>query len=511
MGGYDKMKRWTLRLIAGLLTTVSLLPAMTITGHAAKAEALVGYRGDVDGDMRLTGGDVIMLSQYLLGTIALPDTKYADIDGNGVLTASDLTLLKRVLLMGESPEPVYQEIIFEDPTPDERIPAPVKALNPSLPSTGEVEVLMFTVNFPDCQFTEGYSSQQVWELAFGPENPQDPAYPMESITAYYSRASYGMLHVNGEVYEYTAQNSINSYIDNTDALVEEVLRAFDAQLDYTKYDVNRNGEMDTLILALPGTADKANWWPCSGGYYGWQRFDEVRASNLLIGGWSLSDRSGFNSTWIHEMGHGMGLPDYYKYENYEGDECYGLNGDAGWMMMDDALADMSCFDKLMYGWYDEDHVMVYDGGTKRYTLTSSQQEANCILIPRVREDGYYSEYFMIEYATHEGNNATWWLFRDGGIRVLHCQAEICEGWWGPEFKWNNYGMYYDTSNEKQRVLRLVNDYGGFFRHGDVISDQTEGFRWYDENGDRTVETNLTITVEALPNGEYRLTITDVTA
>lgn len=501
------MKKRLFRAAAVLFSAASLSAALALHGSAAYEEKLVGYLGDVNADMSVNIADAVLLTQYLEGTAQLPAEGYPDMDAGGTLTVSDLTMLKQLLLTQGVPIPIYDQVWVEDP-PEVPIESPVQALNPTLPSTGETQILMFTVEFPDCHFHEGYSTEQVWNLAFGPEDKTSDAYPLESITAYYERASYGKLHVNGDVYTYTARHNIDYYVDNTDTLVEEVLAAFDSQIDYHKYDVNSDNKMDTLILALPKDAGTENWWPCSGGYYGWKKYDNVRASNLLIGGWALDDRAGFNSTWIHEMGHGMGLPDYYMYENYSGNDCYGLNGDAGWLMMDDAYGDMCCFDKLMYGWYNEDDVQVYEGGTQTFTLKSSQREAGCILIPRYDDGGYLTEYFMLEYVTHEGNNATWWLFKDGGIRVLHCDAEICEGYWGPEFTWNNYGMYYDTSNQKQRVLRLVNDNGGFFKSGAYIDSNTTGFKWYDRSGYQTVNPMLTISIGDLVNGEYTITISE---
>lgn len=484
-----KSKR-IIRLFAAAAVAGGMTAALPLHGFAAYEAREVGVYGDLDGSMSVDSTDVHILADYLRVPGKEISGEYADINHDGAVNAVDLTLIKRLVLTGAERE-VKTELVEVEEKP---IQAPIQELEPSLPSTGDVQVLMFTVNFPDCKFTEGYTTEQVWEMSFGPEDKSCSAYPLESISAYYERASYGRLHVHGDVFEYTAMNGIDYYVDNTDTLVEEVLGAFDAQLDYNKYDVSGDKEMDTLILALPGSADQDDWWPVSGGYYGRRRFDNVRASNLLIGGWSLSDREGFNNTWIHEMGHGMGLPDYYKYENYKQGDQFGLNGDAGWTMMDDAYGDMTCFDKLMYGWYNEDEVYVYDGTTHEFTLESSQKAPNCILIPLKSDEGYFSEYFMVEYVTHEGNNSTWWLFKEGGIRVLHCAAEKVEGYWGPEFKYSNYGKYYDTSNEKQRVLRLVNDGNGFFGDGDVVNSTFSNFMWYDAWGYSTVEPNLQITL-----------------
>ena len=508
-----KLKSLLLRA-AAFAAAAAALPALPqIAAQAALQMQIVGYLGDVTLDREVDADDVFALTDHLTARTPLTEDalRYADLDKSGSVNAVDLALLKRLLLQQEEPEAVYEEVEVPDPDP---IPPPIRAVNPTLPSTGTTHVLMFAVSFPDCQFTEGYTTEQIWEMSFGPENRNSRAFPLESISAYYERASYGRLHIEGDVYQYTAKYGISTYqnpteytsYDGTDRLLDEIMTALDDQIDFTKYDVNSDSIMDTVIMALPGDAGSEHWWPCSGGYYGHRRFDGVKAGNVCYGGWKLSDRRGFNSTWTHELGHAMGLPDYYKYKNTE-DGYYGMNGDAGWEMMDDAYGDMSAFSKLMYGWYTEDEIMVYEGGTQTFRLKCSQDAPNCILIPRGELNDYYEEYFILEYIRHDSNNAIPWPF-GSGIRVLHCNAELWDGYWGTELKWNNYGQMYDDSNTKQRVLRLANEAegGGLLDTGTLIDSGVSGFRWYDDSGYQTVDPGVSITVGELTDGAYTITV-----
>ncbi|MBE6847276.1 MAG: hypothetical protein E7503_03975 [Ruminococcus sp.] len=498
------MKQGIFRKLIGAAAACTMAAAaVPFSASAATEQVLVGYRGDINFDGAVSVTDAVILAHHLNLTAPMTDAASADradMDRNGAINAIDLTLLKRAMY-NQVFEGIYEEVEIPEA---QLMEAPIKAVRPSVPSVGDVKILMVTVNFPDCSFTEGYTDEQVQDMMFGPSDPASPLYPMESISGYFSRASYGRLNMTGEVYSYTSSNSIDSYVGRTDDLVDEVLAALDDRIDYSQFDADGNGTMDTMLLALPGSASTDDWWPCNGGYYNNRYFDGVVLGNLCVGGWALSDVTGFISTWVHELGHGMGLPDYYKYVNTE-DGYYGLNGDAGLEMMDDAFGDMSAFSKLMLGWYTTDEVMLYNGGTQTYTLQSSQQAPNCIVIPRYDINGYLSEYFIVEYATYEGNNIHW-LFANGGIRILHCQAEIVEGYWGPELKYNNYGMYYDDSNQKQRVLRLVNEGNGFFGSGAVINSGTAGFAWYDDNGYQTVDPGVTVSVGQLTDGSYTITI-----
>ena len=55
--------------------------------------------GDVNADGTVNSADAVLLQKYLLTEeTALPDRIAADIDRNGVLSASDLAMLKRILL-----------------------------------------------------------------------------------------------------------------------------------------------------------------------------------------------------------------------------------------------------------------------------------------------------------------------------------------------------------------------------------------------------------------------------
>ena len=488
------MKRGIIRLTALAAALCMLLPKLPIKASAAMQQ--IGVRGDVDTDGTVGLSDVYALLHHLTGEAPLTDPdcmQFADMDQNGRLNAVDLTLLKRLLLSGEEPEKLYIEV--PDPEP-ELIDPPIAVVKPTLPCVGENRIPLFAVDFPDCHFEEQYSAEQIKQIAFGEPNPSDPYYPLESISAYYARASYGRLRMEGDVYLYTAKSNIQSYYGRTDSLVNEILAAFDDMIDYRNYDINENGILDTVIVAVPESALG------------------VDTDGDGIGACSLRKKAIFNNTWVHELGHAMGLPDYYKYENTQ-DGYFGLNGDAGWEMMDDAFGDMSAFSKLMYGWYDKNEIQIYTGGTQTFTLRSSQDAPGLIVIPRGDLNGYLSEFFTVEYATPTGNNTAgfyedtrYTLFGTEGVRILHCDSEIAYNGWNLELAWNNYGVYYDSSNQKQRVLRLVNEKEGgrFFRAGKTVDGSISGFHWYDDSGWQTVDPGITVTVDSIADGVCTVTI-----
>ena len=465
----------------------------------------VGYRGDCNQDETVDSSDVLVLLEHLTG--ALPYTEayaaqFGDMNGDHILNAVDLTLLKRIVRTGAAPEPILQSEL-----------PPIAAVNPSMPTRGTVRVPMFLVSFPDCPQTTKLTAAEIQERAFRAEDLSDLAYPMESMPAYFDRASYGRLQLSGDVYTYTAKKTSSEYLQAKDELLAEMLHAWNDQIDYRNYDANRDGVMDALIAVLPKDADEA-WRAATGVSKLTETFDGVKLGRRCIGRSDVDTYTRFHSTWLHELTHTMGLPDYYKYTD-DGSGIYGMYGDAGWELMDDGYGDLSAFSKLMLGWYEADEVSVYTGGRQTFRLKSGQAAPQCILIPRGDLNGYMSEYFVLEYHTAAGNNTRYFannhiypMFSQGGLRVLHCNAELWDGIWGPELKWNNFGQMYDTSNQKQRVLRLANaaEGGAFFQTGAVVDGKISGFHWYDEEGAQTVETGVKIVVESIADGICTVTI-----
>ena len=208
----------------------------------------------------------------------------------------------------------------------------------------------------------------------------------------------------------------------------------------------------------------------------------------------------------------MGLPDYYL---YWGTDSEGMHGAAGIELMDtDASSDFGAFSKLMLGWYRSDQIAVYDNtaGTQTFTLHNGQtQQGNCVVIPYGELDSqYFSEYFVIEYASDQANNSSlpWWQLSGSGVRIYHINAALQRDYWYTYLKYQN-GTEYNNDGVGIRAIRLVNDTDGdnFFHQGDVINSSVSGFGWYDSAENESIDPGITINVGALENDAYTITIT----
>lgn len=450
--------------------------------------------GDINCDGEFDLSDLILFKRWLSDPTKneIYNWEAADFCKDNKLDNADLVLMQRALVK----LPLQEE--SNDP--------PIKAVDPSLPSVGNNRIPVIAVDFPDYAFTEENISDLLQQNFFGSANPDDPQYPQESISAYYERASYGKMKLTGDVFTYTAKHPIDWYFDDdARSLVTEIMASLDEQIDYQLYDADKNKIIDAIAIVLPDETldidndgdEKPDLWPFTTSVINKQKYDGLEIGDFCLVVYDKNDYAGFIGKMAHELGHAMGLPDYYKYTNDDSFENDGLPGPAGNELMDEGVGDLSACSKLLLGWLSEDEVQIYSGGSQTFTITSMQYSPSCILIPRNTNDGYLSEYFLIEYITEEANNAS---ASGNGIRILHVQAEVSEGRYGTEFKYNNYSKYYDTSNQKQRVLRLVNHYGYFYpgtrgiQYTRSIDGSIEGFHWYDEEGFLTVDTGLKIEI-----------------
>lgn len=494
---------WALAL--QLYHDLGIVPDVTadlITQQTADPPKGAGVPYDINTDTVLNAGDAAVLAGYLLREEPVGDPEAGDMNADGSLSAADLTLLKRVLLAAEK--------LPEKPLID----PPVRALEPSMPSVGVNRIPVFAVEFPDCAFPDLDMEQLIRNRCFSATELEEDDYPYESIAAYFARASYGRMQLTGDVFRYQAEYPIGQYAgDYAQTLVDEVMAAFDAGTDFGRYDTDQNGILDSMLVILPDAAlktdsdgdRKPDWWPFSTESVGRNSYDGVRVGQYSVLAYNLMYPEDFVSQAAHELCHTMGLPDYYQYATETSSDRDGLDGEAGTELMDDGEGDLSACSKLLLGWYAPDEIQVYSGGTQTFYLRPSPASPSCVMIPKDPEAGFLSEYFLIEYITPDGNQPE---FGGTGIRILHVDAAVSEGDFGPELTYSNNGRHYDSSNQKQRVLRLVNEKGYFYpgrkdiQYIETVDGSNADFRWYDENGSLTLETGLTIRINPLLSGPF---------
>ncbi|MCR4644468.1 MAG: hypothetical protein K5695_03545 [Oscillospiraceae bacterium] len=517
------------------ITGITQLPA------AALSENEHYYLGDISGNDLVDVQDIILLQKQLLGLpvqLEVDRVDLADIDRNDVIDVFDLGYLKKLVLGTARPE----DFLPEDPEPPQEsdyISPIVTDFGWGMPTYGNVRVLTIFAEFSDVKFDRStmLSAEAVQESLFGEGNEAD--YPFDSLTNWYDRASYGALHVTGDVVYYTCKGKMSDYSDYDDngypdyePFVKEVLQGLDDQIDYRDYDSDHNGMIDCLCISVPADdliyEGNEYWWSCTSTWYGDYSFDldgEYINSYITTDDSPTADKlKGLKSTLTHEMGHAMGLTDYYLYGvDSHWDSSDGFEGEAGYERMDDSVGDLCSFSKIALGWMREDEAIWYDSGKgseQTFELESISEKGNCLILPIDGENGdYTTEYFIVEYVTPTNNNVQlkdYCWYHDSGVRIFHADAElITDRWNSVYFKYDPLCPYYTCDGER-RLLRLVNEgdtyasFGGkytFYQPGDVCKYGVKNFAGYDSGDKATLDTGYTVTVNRISNGKCSVTVT----
>lgn len=158
-------------------------------------------RGDINRDGVINVTDLYQLKQLLQEEISLTVWQKAvcDINQDGAVTVADAAAMQDYLLRRDTetlPNLTQFPACTIAPTVSEgsavkTVSAPIEEFKPTTSSTGLVRIPVFLISFPDCPSDIAISKQKAEQLIFGEANPEDPAYPRESVTAYYDRASVG--------------------------------------------------------------------------------------------------------------------------------------------------------------------------------------------------------------------------------------------------------------------------------------------------------------------------------
>ena len=468
-----------------------LMAVMTALIMSCASLSVVGVSAD--------SNELLEMKTGILGGVS----ENYDIDQNNEMNVFDTVMLKQQYLENSDTDEI----------------CPIDNMSHSFPTKGDAEVLVFSVDFQDVKYssTEGniLSADEIQNTVFGAGDTGSNLYPMESISAFYNRASYGKFNLTGDVLPYTANGNRADYEDDYEKLVNEIFTYYDEQIDFTKYDTDSNGIIDAVAISIPtdNTDDDLKWW---GKQCTWTS-PQTTYDGVTLGAYIINDAQPVDyqmdyyvRVLCHELGHAMGLPDYYKYESSDSD-TEGFHGYAGDEPMDDMAGDFCAFSKLMYGWISPKNVQVADprkNGT--YTIKPIEFNESMLIVPIGElNENYFSEYFVIEYQSRAIGSNSANPQDNGGIRIFHVDAETVQSYYDQDkltFKYENYSEYY---TETRRLLQLVGDKGSgslYYHTGDTITDGTEHFYAYDSDNKETIDTGFSIKIGDLTDDGYTIEI-----
>ena len=382
----------------------------------------------------------------------------------------------------------------------------------TLQPRGESRALVIVCDFADVKYRdERLSDEELTSDLFG--NGTKDLYSCISLPEYFLNASYGTMHMKGDVYHYTLSGKIADY-ENPDTdftkFVTEVLNGLDETIDYKKYDADKDGYLDALSFSIPTGGDAQFWYGCTAT---WDA-DPLKLDGEKLGHYVINDEQPYAETLdyylgtlAHEYGHCMGLSDYYEYGKDEDWEA--TTGDAGLERMDESEGDFCPYSKLMVGWYGKKDIQRYDlekGGAQTFTLSDDSLSPSVLLLPKTDADDLFSEYFTVDYITPQANFDG--LFDEGGVRLYHVESSLGTYDDGTDYLIADaFSPEYDATGEGRRLIRLVNNGNGFYHAGDTADGSASGFAWYDTSGKETVDTGYTVHVDSIDEQNRTCTVT----
>ncbi len=158
--------------------------------------------------------------------------------------------------------------------------------------------------------------------------------PLPSVNDFYQETSYGKLEIQGAVATsgvggdgwHKGANTKQWYIDNGGrVLVQEAVLNADPDVDFSQFDVDGDGYVDTVLLYYPNTVFSGGLWPHRSSGLN-IHVDGVIVDSYFISGYNADNDSHTMVIAAHEYGHILGLPDLY-------DTDYSSNGIARWSLM----------------------------------------------------------------------------------------------------------------------------------------------------------------------------------
>lgn len=300
--------------------------------------------------------------------------------------------------------------------------------------------------------------------------------PVAKFDALLNQEGYSANGGTGSVRDYYVDNSDGQYVpvfdvygpvdlpnnmayygknvNNSDAKPEEALihaaKALDSQVDFTKYDFDKDGYVDMALFYYAGYSEAEGGpadaiWPhqwsvqyCSLGRSSY--FDGVRLSNYFctseLTGSSGSTMCGIGAT-CHEFAHSLGLPDFYDTDYEENGETHGLyyfsTMDAGCYLNNSRTPPyFNAEERILLGWMTPGDVPELPAGQ--------------VSFPSIRYSVSYKSMTEVEgeYFLYECRDATGWdKYLPAGLVIYHVDKSTSRtvGGLTPYTQWDQWDSY----------------------------------------------------------------------
>ncbi len=286
------------------------------------------------------------------------------------------------------------------------------------------------------------------DLSFVVNNPREAFSNMMNQSGYNANGGTGSVrdyyiassdNVFAPIFDvvgpYKADNNMAYYGRNNDANVHDLVReacrkAYEAGVDFSLYDNDKDGEVDNIFLYYAGHneaegAHENTIWPHRHGLYTPMNLDGLRVQSYMCtselrgsGGKSMAGIG----TFCHEFGHVLGLPDLYDTQNsrrytvgFWDLMCSGSYNNNG-----NTPPVLSAFERFMLGWLVPEQLQ----GARSYRLAPLETSNKAYLIAATEHNlGMMNpspnEYFLVENRQPVGWDAVQGTLPGKGLLISH--------------------------------------------------------------------------------------------
>ena len=285
----------------------------------------------------------------------------------------------------------------------------------------------------------------------------DGPWPTGTMTEYYDEISYGLLQLDGTVYDWVTLPDGDDYyagttngLDPADArvgeMIHEILDANDASVNFADFDNDGpdgvpnsgddDGYVDFIGIVHPEIGGEVNGTPADNIWsHRWRLSSwgagEYTTDDNAAGGGKIKvndytvmpalSSSGSQieiGVFCHEFGHAFGLPDLYDTDDDDGDSegigHWGLMGSGNWNSPD-TPAHMCAWSKAELGWLTP---AVVTNDLNNFPIISSTISPTAFKLWKHGTPG--SEYFLVENRTADGFDAD---IKQPGLLIWHVNED----------------------------------------------------------------------------------------